>query len=194
MGGLGSSTKQLSYIKSLIRCMGPGRPHRVRHTALRAVCEAREELVSITSASMSQDDLAELMDGLSRAILTAVCPNGDNTAPDAPFHYKRDLRYTRLVGVLAQNSEWLRRLTQDGHVNRCISLVDTDNDNHFKFIHLVTLSRINPSQERWQHFIANIWVYAYGRYNADMLLPCTCAPYITVILIELMIHSGGTNG
>ncbi|KAG2119266.1 hypothetical protein BD769DRAFT_1028287, partial [Suillus cothurnatus] len=185
MGGLGSSTKQLSYIKSLIRCMGSGRPHRVRHTALRAVCEAREELASITSASMSQDvDLAGLMHALSRAIYTAVCPNGDHTGPDAPFHNKRDLWYTKLIGVLTLNSEWLRHLTQDVHVNRCISLVDVCpingelGDRYFKYHHLVTLSRIkssgkdlpfNPSQEKWRRFIADAWAYTFWNDFTDML-------------------------
>jgi hypothetical protein len=37
MRGLGSSTKRLSYIRSLIRCMSSTRSPRVRHTALRAV-------------------------------------------------------------------------------------------------------------------------------------------------------------
>ncbi|KAG1822648.1 uncharacterized protein BJ212DRAFT_1425256, partial [Suillus subaureus] len=47
MRGLGSSTRRLSYIRSLIRCMDSPRPPRVRHSALRAVFEAREELASI---------------------------------------------------------------------------------------------------------------------------------------------------
>ncbi|KAG1838911.1 hypothetical protein DFJ58DRAFT_120860 [Suillus subalutaceus] len=55
MHGLGSSTKRRSYIKSLIRCMGSTRPPRVRHSALRAVFEAQEDLISMTSVSMPRD-------------------------------------------------------------------------------------------------------------------------------------------
>jgi hypothetical protein len=189
MGGLGSSTKQLSYIKSLIRCMLPWRPPRVRHTALRAVYEAREELASITSASMPQGVDAELMDELSRAIYTVVCPDDDDhSGPDAPFLPNRDLMYTRFIGALTQNDEWFQRLTQHGHVDRCISLVnicpiDGDFDDlYFQFNHLVTLSRIkssgkdlpfNPSQERWRRFITDAWeyVYDYPDDNDNDMLP-----------------------
>jgi hypothetical protein len=182
MGRLGSSTKQLSYINTLIRCMRPWRPPRVRHTALRAVYEAREELASITSASMPQGVDAELMDELSRAIYTAVCPDDDHSGSDAPFLPNRDLRYTRFIGALTQNDEWFQRLTQHGHVDRCISLVnvcpiDGDFDDlYFQYNHLVTLSRIkssgkdlpfNPSQERWRRFITDAWEYVYYNPNDD---------------------------
>ncbi|KAG1886676.1 hypothetical protein F4604DRAFT_1675549 [Suillus subluteus] len=90
MHGLGSSTKRRSYIKSLIRCMGSTRPPRVRHSALRAVFEAQEDLISMTSVSMPQDVDSPLLNQLSRALLTAVCPNDNPTThdagPDASFH------------------------------------------------------------------------------------------------------------
>jgi hypothetical protein len=193
MRGLGSSTRQLSYTNSLIRCMRPWRPPRVRHTALRAVCEAREELASITSASMSHGIDAELMDKLSRAIYTAVCPDDDHTGPDAPFLHDRDLRYTRLIGALTQNDKWFQFLTQHGHVDRCISLVNLcpiNGDAYFKFIHLVTLSRIkssgndlpfNPSQERWRRFVTCAWALGYWKYDGDM----SPADLVTVTRLNL---------
>ncbi|KAG2357913.1 hypothetical protein BDR07DRAFT_318131 [Suillus spraguei] len=89
MQGLGSPTKRQSYISSLIRCMGPTRPLRVRHSALRAVFEAREEL-----ASMPLGIDAQLLNELSRVLLTAACPEDGqttyNTEPHTSSHIDRD--------------------------------------------------------------------------------------------------------
>jgi hypothetical protein len=107
MHGLGSSTKRQSYIRSLIRCMGSTRPPRVRHTALRAVCEAREELASITSASMPPGVDTQLLDELSRALLTAIRPKDGqtthDTGPDASFHLRRDSCYIRIIYALTSD-------------------------------------------------------------------------------------------
>lgn len=127
MCGLGSSTKRRSYIKALIRCMGCTRLPRVRHAALRAVSDARGDLASITNESISHDVDTELLDGLSRALFTAVCPSRNRTIQherDAPFHQHRDNCYFRLIFALSNNHEWRQRLTLDGHFERCISLVD----------------------------------------------------------------------
>jgi hypothetical protein len=182
MRGLGSSTKQRSYIESLIRCMGSTRPSRLRYTALQAAHEAREGLASITSASMPQDVDTDLMNKLSCAILTAVCPNDDqtmqDTGPDASFYHHRDWCYTRLIGALSQNDEWFQRLTRDRHVDRCISLVDTCpfGNPDFTLNHLVTLLRIKssgkdlpfgPTQERWRLWIADAWTYADSLHFDD---------------------------
>ncbi|KAG1886739.1 hypothetical protein F4604DRAFT_1723328 [Suillus subluteus] len=125
MRGLGSSTKRRSYIMTLIHCMSPTRPPRVRHAALRAICDARADLASITIGSMPQGVDAELLDSLSRAIFTVVCPNNDQTVPDRSprFHYNRDRCFSRLIFALAMKKEWHERLTRDGHLTRCTSLV-----------------------------------------------------------------------
>ncbi|KAG1720499.1 uncharacterized protein EDB91DRAFT_1177968 [Suillus paluster] len=123
MEGLGSPAKRSSYISSLIRCMAPTRPSRVRYAALRAVFDARGELVP-----MPQDVDGELLDELSYALLTAVWPDHEQTiqgsSPDTTFHEDRDLCYLRLISLLTKHDEWCQRLIRDGHVERCISLVD----------------------------------------------------------------------
>ncbi|KAG2119275.1 hypothetical protein BD769DRAFT_1482029 [Suillus cothurnatus] len=82
MGGLGSSAKRPAYIRSLVCCMDSAKPPRVRHAALRAVFEARNELASLASDSMPQGVDTHLLDALSRAILTAVRPYHNETIHD----------------------------------------------------------------------------------------------------------------
>ncbi|KAG2357909.1 hypothetical protein BDR07DRAFT_1490103 [Suillus spraguei] len=124
MQGLGSPTKRQTYISSLIRCMGPARSPRVRHSALRAVFEAREELASIASASTQQDLDVRLLDQLSRALLTVVRPNGVLDSGRAAHH--REFCYIHIIYTLIKNDEWRQRLTgtNDVHLARRIYLVD----------------------------------------------------------------------
>ncbi|OJA12112.1 hypothetical protein AZE42_06628 [Rhizopogon vesiculosus] len=125
MHGLGSSAKQFSYIKSLIHCMSSTKPPRVRYAALRAISDAREELSSIDSDPMPQGVDADLLDELSRALLTAIRVNG-TSGPDVFFHHSRDRCYLRLIFALARSDKWCQRLASCGHVERCISLLDLD--------------------------------------------------------------------
>jgi hypothetical protein len=128
MQGLWSSAKQPSFINSLIRCMGNDKPSRVRYAALRLVSDAREELAAITDDLMPQGVDAYLLDSLSRAIFTAVCPNHQTNHKDATFHEERDGRYISLIFSLARNGGWRQRLIRDGHLWRCIDLVDKVNE------------------------------------------------------------------
>ncbi|KAG1805470.1 uncharacterized protein BJ212DRAFT_868562 [Suillus subaureus] len=186
MHGLGSSVKRRSYISSLIRCMHSTRPPRVRHTALRAVFEAREELASMTSASMPPGVDARLLNELSRSLLTAVRPKNSqithDTGPDASFHIDRDSCYIRIICALMKNNEWYQRLTRDGHLDRCISLLD----GLYQYCHLnagfyllVIFGRIKssgkdlpfgPAQERWRRFITHIWNFVQRSvsFNGDV--------------------------
>lgn len=176
MRGLGSSTKRRSYIRALIRCMGRTRLPRVRHAALRAVSDARGDLASITSEPMSQDVDTKLLDELSRALFTAVCPNLSQTIQherDTHFHEHRDNCYFRLIFSLSNNHEWRQRLTLDGHFERCISLVDKalECESWTLGCYLVgILACIDPSdrvlhfsgaQEKWQALIRKSWRRAH---------------------------------
>ncbi|KAG1748222.1 hypothetical protein EDB19DRAFT_1685121, partial [Suillus lakei] len=156
MHGLGSSTRRLSYATALIRCMGLTRPSRVRHAALRAVSDAREEIASITNGSMPQGMDATLLDELSCVVLAVARPNHDpvvhgNSHPYATFHFDRDCCYARLIFSLAMNEEWHERLTRDGHLEWCISLVDTAQRAHWRWdfgCHLAGIfARIGPSDK-----------------------------------------------
>ncbi|KAG2148859.1 hypothetical protein DEU56DRAFT_782538 [Suillus clintonianus] len=144
MRGLGSSPKRRSYIMSLIRCMGYTRPRRVRHAALRAICEAQEELAPIAKDSMPQGVDAKLMNKLACALLTAVRPNHDQTFNDGGLD-----AYIRLIYVLTKHDEWCQRLTQDchSHLPLCISLageVSEIYDRDVGFYLAVIIGRINP--------------------------------------------------
>ncbi|KAG1748193.1 hypothetical protein EDB19DRAFT_1684947 [Suillus lakei] len=132
MQGLWSSAEQPSFINALIRCMDKDKPFRVRHAALRLLYDTRGELAAITNVSMPHGINPNLLDSLSRALLTAVCPNQDQTVhyseSDAPFHEERDGRYISLIFSLAKTDGWHQRLTHDGHIKRCIDLVDEVNE------------------------------------------------------------------
>ncbi|KAG1884093.1 hypothetical protein F4604DRAFT_238304 [Suillus subluteus] len=176
MRGLGSSTKRQSYISSLIQCMAFTRPPQVRHSALRAIFEAREELASITGASIPHGVNTQLLNELSCALLTAVCPNSDQTIhatrvtrPDTSFHLDRDSCYIHLISALTKNDEWCQCLTHDAHIDRCISLVDRVCRDHYSklaFYLLVIFGRIKSldrdlpfraAEESWRLLITITW-------------------------------------
>lgn len=153
MHGLWSSAKQPSFINALIRCMGNDKPPRVRHAALRLVSDTRGELAAITDDSMPQGVDEQLLDSLSRALLTAVCPNRQTdhyNASDTPFHEERDRRYINLIFSLAKNGGWRQRLIHDGHLQRCIDLVDkvsitNPSESYLPGFYLpAIIGRINP--------------------------------------------------
>ncbi|KAG1838922.1 hypothetical protein DFJ58DRAFT_813298 [Suillus subalutaceus] len=176
MRGLGSSAKRWSYVSSLIRCIHSTRRLRVQHAALRAAFEAREELASIAGASMPHDVDAQLLNKLSRALLTAVT-NGDqlDTGPSATTLYQnRDYYYLRLIYALTKNDEWCQRLTRDGHREQCISLIKGPSYDHAVdvFYLLVIFGRIkfsgedflfDPANERWRLLLTETWEFV--QYN-----------------------------
>ncbi|OJA08601.1 hypothetical protein AZE42_07130 [Rhizopogon vesiculosus] len=152
MHGLGSSAKRRSYVNTLIRCMAPAKPFRVRHAAFRAVANAGEELASITNDSTLQGVDATLLDELSHALLPAIRPNHNVTIQDSrsetPFESLENRCYLRLVFTLAKNDEWCKRLARDGHIEWCISLVDKVLVSTFpldRFYLAVIFLRIDPS-------------------------------------------------
>ncbi|OJA21309.1 hypothetical protein AZE42_11109 [Rhizopogon vesiculosus] len=166
MHGLGNSAKQLSYIQSLIHCMDTRSP-RVRHAAVRAISDAREELSSIDSDLMPQGVDAGLLDKLSHALLTAIRLN-DTGGPDVPFRTSRDRCYLRLIFALAKSDKWRQRLASSGHVERCISLLDTvlpsSVDLNFYlagiFARIDPLAqdpRFSPDVKRLQTLMRNAW-------------------------------------
>ncbi|KAG2757224.1 hypothetical protein P692DRAFT_20712540 [Suillus brevipes Sb2] len=208
MSGLGSFTRQSSYISSLIGCMGSARPPRVRHAALRAVREARDELASMTSGSLPPDVDTQLLDELSRALLTAVRPKDGHTThdtgPDASFHLRRDSCYIRIIYALAKNDEWLQCLTRDGHLDWCISLVDGDCYIHYwevGFYLLVVFGRIkslgkdlpfSPAQEKWRSLVKNTWETLQHATESDNYVDGIPA-VVTATRLDLTA-SGGVPG
>ncbi|KAG1812278.1 hypothetical protein EV424DRAFT_1418768 [Suillus variegatus] len=181
MRGLG--TDQRRYIMLLNRCMDHNRPSRLRLTALRAVCEAGQELASITSASMPQGVDVQLLDTLSRALSSVVPLNDDQTnddiRPHATFHSYRDSCYIRLIYALTKDHGWYQRLDRDCHLDRCISLANrTGYSLDVQFYLVAILGRINslgnelpfgPSQEWWRRLIAQTWEYVKSPRGCDYI-------------------------
>ncbi|KAG1818886.1 hypothetical protein EV424DRAFT_1405115 [Suillus variegatus] len=198
---LGSPTKQQCYISSLIRCLHSTTSPRVRHAALRAVFEAREELASITSASMPQDVGVQLLDELSKALLAAVRLGADAqllTTILTAVHYC----YIRLIYALTENDEWCRRLARDGHLDRCISLVDgvsQKGDSDVGFYLLVIFGRIafsgknfpfSPAEERWRLLLENPWNSAKYLVGEDGYVDEIPA-FVTATRLNLSISNDG---
>ncbi|OJA20144.1 hypothetical protein AZE42_13060, partial [Rhizopogon vesiculosus] len=180
MYGLGSSAKRPSYVMALTRCMAPTRFPRVRYAALRVVSEAREELASKTNSDSASLDVDEtLLDGLSHALLTVVCPNHDQTTQDSTSDaYSAGMancHYLRLIFTLQKNDEWCERLARSGHLRWCISSSLYDNVLASpKFVDKTYLAgillRIDPSsndispdsaQEKWWTLLQRAWGTPY---------------------------------
>ncbi|OAX31970.1 hypothetical protein K503DRAFT_29461 [Rhizopogon vinicolor AM-OR11-026] len=167
MHGLGSSAKRSSYVDTLVRCMDPTRPRRVRYAAFRAVSDAGDELASITNSSTSQS--VDPLDKLSRALLPAIRPDHNPTTHDGTsensFEALGNRCYLRLIFALAKNEGWCERLTRDGHIKWCISLVDQVLVSPFpldRFYLAVIFLRIDPSgkyisPDPWRTLIKSAW-------------------------------------
>jgi hypothetical protein len=177
---LGSSANRRLYITTLIHCMCRTRPSRVRYAALRVVLGARVELTRL-----ADNFDASLLDELSRALLTVVRLNDGLTSIASGsrgvlFHYDRDRCYFRLIFALAKDEEWSNRLIRDGHVERCISLVDEVLNNprasHNFYVAGIFL-RIDPSgnhaslssvKGRWWMLMKGAWSGLSSIIKEDM--------------------------
>ncbi|KAG2056253.1 hypothetical protein BDR06DRAFT_298612 [Suillus hirtellus] len=121
-----SPAKQHLFIERLIACMDSNIPFHLRHAALRAAHSAREEIASIDVIDDAR--LREMvLTNLSPAIMSVVClhpsPMPANDGSDRFFDYHRDLCYLEIIFALARNSIWHPHLSQDRHIDRCISMI-----------------------------------------------------------------------
>ncbi|KAG1895231.1 uncharacterized protein F5891DRAFT_1059783 [Suillus fuscotomentosus] len=121
-----SPAKQHLFIERLIACMDSNIPFHLRHAALRAAHSAREEIASIDTIDDAR--LREMvLTNLSPAIMSVVClhpsPMPANDGSDRFFDYHRDLCYLEIIFALARNSIWHPHLSQDRHIDRCISMI-----------------------------------------------------------------------
>ncbi|KAG2146359.1 hypothetical protein DEU56DRAFT_172050 [Suillus clintonianus] len=169
-----STAKQHKFIKSLVACMGSGKPYNLRHAALRVVHNIRQEMASIhaiNDANVRDMVLTEL----SPAILTAVYPRPDSTpadhGPDGVFDYHRDECYLELVFALARNSNWHSHLFGDHHIDRCISMIREVRFMPHEFYLAGILLRIVPEQlsptslnsitdRQWWVMMSSAWRHA----------------------------------
>jgi hypothetical protein len=128
MRGLGSVTRRDNYFDAIIFAMEADKPTRLRHAALRAVFDARFQLVEIVDQEKGEFR-EKLLKELAPALLTTtkpipIAPQRYVDEPDAVFNPGRDDCYLRLIFTLAKQSDWRAHLGRAGHIERCTSLLD----------------------------------------------------------------------
>ncbi|KAG2116802.1 hypothetical protein DEU56DRAFT_164147 [Suillus clintonianus] len=182
LGARCSPAKQHMFIESLIACMDGNMPNSLRHTALRAVHNVRQEMASIDGI-----DDANLRDmvlkDLSPAILSAVCPRSGaipaDDGPDLILHDRRDACYLELVFALARNSNWHSHLSGDHHIDQCISMIADCSFKLHGFYLAGILLRIAPKQwsptsldsiteQLWWEMMSSAWMDAYDIMDDDI--------------------------
>ncbi|KAG1857564.1 hypothetical protein C8R48DRAFT_274458 [Suillus tomentosus] len=127
MRDLGSDTRRDNYLDAVIFAMEADKPSRLRHTALRAMFDARFKLVEIVDKEKGEFR-EKLLKELAPALFTTTKPiapqRSDDDDPDTVFNSKRDDCYLRLILTLAKQSDWRAHLVTAGHIERCTSLLD----------------------------------------------------------------------
>ncbi|KAG1828157.1 hypothetical protein EV424DRAFT_1387453 [Suillus variegatus] len=130
--------------------MRADKPSRLRHTALRAIFDARLKLVEIVDKEKGEFR-EKLLKELAPALLTATEPIVPQLSddPDAVFNPRRDDCYLRLIFTLAKQSDWRAHLVTAGHIKRCTSLLHHVIENKLSASHPYYLAAIliqtNPS-------------------------------------------------
>ncbi|KAG2158267.1 uncharacterized protein EDB93DRAFT_656431 [Suillus bovinus] len=163
MQGLGSVSRRDKYLDAVIFAMEAGKPSRLRHAALRAVFDARFELVEIVDQEKGDSSFRErLLKELAPALFITTKPIAPQLSgsddPDAVFNPKRDDFYLRLILILAKQRDWRAHLVQAGHIERCASLLshviedsmsyvisDTSHSYHLAGISIQMLGQANPA-------------------------------------------------
>lgn len=86
-----------------------------RLTALRIACAIRQDLATIFADGIDTSLRDVVISEFFPTLLTTAFP--DRFDADGGFYY------LRLVFCLASRSNWLRRLNEDGHIQKCISII-----------------------------------------------------------------------
>jgi len=177
LGSMGvhcSPAKQHLFIERLVACMDSTMPPHLRDAALRAAHSAREEMASIDAMDDRLRDM--VLTKLSPAILSVVCPPPGATPeeyPDRLFNYDRDLCYLQLVFALARNSDWHPHLSEDRHIDRCISMIpdycSSESSTQHTFYMAGIFLRITPehqsvtlldlvTEQQWWDMMRSAWI------------------------------------
>jgi hypothetical protein len=110
------------YCRALIHFMNKDKRPDSKRVALHIAYRIRRDLAMITGTpSLSVPVLLQnqVLSTLSPVLLTIVPPQFD--ADD-------DFYYLRLIYTLASHPNWLPRLTEDGHIRRCIEITPVFHD------------------------------------------------------------------
>jgi hypothetical protein len=177
LGGMGvhcSPVKQHLFVERLVACMDSTMPPHLRDAALRASHSAREEMASIDAMDDTLRDMVLMK--LSPAILSVVGPHPGTSANDDSdrlFDYDRDLCYLQLVFALARNSDWHPHLSEDRHIDRCISMIpgycNSESPTDHAFYIAGIFLRITPehqsvtlldsvTEQQWWDVMRSAWI------------------------------------
>jgi hypothetical protein len=174
MGVYCSPAKQHLFIERLVACMDSSMPPHLRDAALRAAHSAREEIASIEAMDDRLRDI--VLTKLSPAILSVVClPPGATPEeyPDRLSNFDCDLCYLELVFAFARNSDWHPHLSEDRHIDRCISMIpdycNSESPTDHAFYIAGIFLRITPehqsvtsldsvTEQQWWDVMRSVWI------------------------------------
>jgi len=183
MRSLGSRAKEAACLEILLSSMGTEQPCRLRYAALRVAYEARKTLLAAVTDSDGYGNLRAQVLRLSPAILNAVSPGEDASAEgccDVVFDEGRDGCYLKLVFTLVKDTDWCSRLCDDGHMDRCISLLDeTVETNPHAFYLSGIFLRISAVPKSMDHLIQ----VAFSRDQLSPLIPGAWDAFPSVYLL-----------
>jgi hypothetical protein len=125
-----NSAMYIPYCRALVHHMGADKPFPHRYSAFRIAYNARKDLVIAAAGDdVSLQDV--VLSELSAALL-AVISSTDHQFYDDLDDSPHDFTYIRLISALAMSSNWHSSLIRDGHVKKCITLINR-NDHQFWF-------------------------------------------------------------
>jgi hypothetical protein len=113
----------ISYCRALIRYMGADKQFPFRYSALRIVYGARQDLAMITATGVDEELRNMVLSELSPALLAAIS-SADHQVYHDPSYSTHLFHYISLIATLAKSPDWYPILIRDGHVKKCIALID----------------------------------------------------------------------
>jgi hypothetical protein len=118
-----------AYFRALIRFMAVDQPSSFRRAALRIIVNGKQDLAMITFTAPGVDvSLRDMiLSELSPALLKAAFHGGSE---DRSIHINN---YLQIIFALAKGSDWLPILIEDGHIERCITLIGIDSPDDSAF-------------------------------------------------------------
>ncbi|KAJ8582770.1 hypothetical protein M405DRAFT_830095 [Rhizopogon salebrosus TDB-379] len=163
-----------AYFRALIHFMGVDQSSSFRRAALGIVNRAKHNLATITAPGVDVSLRDMILPELSRALLIAAFHGGSE---DRSFHLNI---YLQIIFTLVKGPDWLPILIEDGHIERCITLIGIglDYDSAFYLAGILfSIQVASPEQaascsaitnEQWWELTVEAWysIHSYeGQYK-----------------------------
>ena len=180
-----SNVRKAAFLNILISSLGSGST-RLRHIAIRAAWDNRTVLSAAENtphAEMGEN----LLTTFSQALITSIsldiasandASDGADTTQDLGdvnpddsdlhFHCHRDMCYLRLIFTLSNSSDWVPSIVRDGHLDRCLVLLQHDiwhTSLAFILLRIEADKRVDSArldeitEEQWQMTTYEAWGY-----------------------------------